>query len=217
MKTLYLPLKRSGTTQSNAAKSARSTGKRPSTGCGGFVRMGKTGTFARGIGARDRQNTHVCNVHPRRDSLSTLTTPCVSPMATLAAGCCSSARASHWGKAGGNGEHRITKRSSSNWGKIMKALKKRASAYACNFEIMDDDGGRKNSMDIVRESYIAGTEWMRGELTRWRDPKVELPEERVPVQTMAEYNGDVFYDVDFIINGEFRKNPPATKWRPINE
>lgn len=41
---------------------------------------------------------------------------------------------------------------------------------------MEDDDGFAVMNVVKRDSFMAGAEWMRDELTRWHDPKEELPE-----------------------------------------
>lgn len=81
-------------------------------------------------------------------------------------------------------------------------------------------GGKRpyaSAKKMSLQDFTAGAEWMREELTHWRVVKEELPEERVSVLTKTEYDGQVIYEVDFVLDGKFMKKPTPTKWRPINE
>lgn len=52
-------------------------------------------------------------------------------------------------------------------------------------------------------------------LTHWIDVEEELPPERVSVLTKAECDGEVRYEVDFVLGGKFMKKPAPRWWRPI--
>lgn len=55
--------------------------------------------------------------------------------------------------------------------KTMKNIEKRADLFG-----MEDDDGFVVMNTEKRNGFKAGAEWMREELTRWHDPKEELPE-----------------------------------------
>ena len=57
----------------------------------------------------------------------------------------------------------------------MKQIEERGGDFAANYEILDDNGRRKNECEIARESYISGAKCEHELLTRWHDPKEELP------------------------------------------
>ena len=57
----------------------------------------------------------------------------------------------------------------------MKQIEERGGDFAANYEILDDNGRRKNECEIARESYISGAKCEHELLTRWHDPK-EPPE-----------------------------------------
>lgn len=71
----------------------------------------------------------------------------------------------------------------------METIKERARKYACDYIIPDSDEC-KRCYDIhgkcEHDAYIQASVWMLGELTRWRDPKEELPEERRDVEVKTD-------------------------------
>lgn len=58
----------------------------------------------------------------------------------------------------------------------MKQIEERGGDFAANYEILDDNGRRKNECEIARESYISGAKCEHELLTRWHDPKDFMPE-----------------------------------------
>lgn len=58
----------------------------------------------------------------------------------------------------------------------MKTIEERGGNFAANYEVLDDNGRRKNECEIARESYISGAKDEHELLTRWHDPKEVLPE-----------------------------------------
>ena len=64
----------------------------------------------------------------------------------------------------------------------MKTIEERGGDFAANYEVLDDDGRRKSEYEIARESYITGAKDKHAELTRWHDPKEELPEYYMAVE-----------------------------------
>lgn len=63
----------------------------------------------------------------------------------------------------------------------MKTIEKmldKASDEAAMEEVFDTSETSFKRVDPIRKGYFkAGAEWMRDELTRWHDPKEELPDE----------------------------------------
>lgn len=74
----------------------------------------------------------------------------------------------------------------------MKTIEERGGDFATNYEVLDDDGRRKSEYEIARESYITGAKDKHAELTRWHDPKEELPEHRKQVLVKTDTEN---YDV----------------------
>ena len=58
----------------------------------------------------------------------------------------------------------------------MKTIEERGGDFATNYEVLDDNGRQKNEYEIACESYISGAKDEHELLTRWHDPKEELPE-----------------------------------------
>lgn len=66
----------------------------------------------------------------------------------------------------------------------MKPIKEKSAEYARKIWA----GGKRpfaSAKKMSEQDFTAGAEWMRGELTRWNDPKQELPETNVSVLIKA--------------------------------
>ena len=61
--------------------------------------------------------------------------------------------------------------------KKIEEMLNRASDEVAMVEVFDTSETSFKRVDIIRKGYFeAGAEWMREELTRWHDPKKELPD-----------------------------------------
>lgn len=63
----------------------------------------------------------------------------------------------------------------------MKTIEERATEYACNDGVIPDSYECESCYNIygkcTRDAYIAGAKSEREEITRWHDPKKELPKD----------------------------------------
>ena len=81
----------------------------------------------------------------------------------------------------------------------MKQIEERGGDFAANYEILDDNGRRKNECEIARESYISGAKCDHELLTRWHDPK-EPPEPGRVVLVKRNPSSIIPYDLGHIDN-----------------
>lgn len=111
----------------------------------------------------------------------------------------------------------------------MKPIEERATEYACDDGVMPDSYDCESCFIIhgkcTRDDYIAGAKSEREELTRWHDPKADLPQRNVDVLVKLRdtYRGNkIHYSVGYI-NGAcwFGDSIGATDdvigWREIHE
>ena len=104
----------------------------------------------------------------------------------------------------------------------MKTIEEKGGDFATNYEVLDDGGRRKNEYEIARESYIAGAKEEHKLLTRWHDPKEEMPEHRKQVLVKTDTgNHDVAYYSDnvdgWIANDGIYNTAQIIGWREIHE
>lgn len=99
----------------------------------------------------------------------------------------------------------------------MKTIEERAEEYASQYcdgdcALCDDICGRLRS----GRSFIDGAESEREELTRWHDPKVELPETDVEVLVMVHADGHIYDVMRYDQNGWWQKAPGGGWCAPNN-
>lgn len=87
----------------------------------------------------------------------------------------------------------------------MKPIEERATEYACDDGVMPDSYDCESCFNIygkcTRDAYIAGAKSEHEGLTRWHDPKEELPQRNIDVLVKLRdtYKGDkIHYSVGYI-------------------
>lgn len=113
----------------------------------------------------------------------------------------------------------------------MKTIEERATEYACD-GCMPDGGECDSCYNIhgkcERDAYIAGAKTEREEMTRWHDPKEELPEipdgkHRSKKVLLKKESGDYVIGWVEFINGNARWTDARVVfqniigWREIHE
>lgn len=81
----------------------------------------------------------------------------------------------------------------------MKTIEERAAKYACDDGVMPDSPECESCFNIygkcTRDAYIAGAKAEHKELTRWHDPKEELPKKHHRVLLKVRKNSYAFIEV----------------------
>lgn len=98
---------------------------------------------------------------------------------------------------------------------IMKTIKERAAEYAHKYrrEVRDLSGERA---DAAFAGFIAGANSEREDLTRWHDPKVELPDTDVEVLVMVHDGGHTYDVMRYDQHGWWQKAPGGGWCAPNN-
>lgn len=110
----------------------------------------------------------------------------------------------------------------------MKTIEERIQEYVANAWVELDQFNEDHVTfeNIVTSACIVGANFERDELTRWRDPKEELPETDVEVLVMVHADGQTYDVMRYDPHGWWQKAPsggwcaPKYKpigWRPIHE
>ena len=102
----------------------------------------------------------------------------------------------------------------------MKTLEERAEEYAKQYCDGDCDlYGSFCEKSRDKKAFIAGAKSEQNELTRWHDPKVELPETDVEVLVMVHADGHTYDVMRYDKQGWWQKAPGggwcAPKYTPI--
>lgn len=99
----------------------------------------------------------------------------------------------------------------------MKTIEERAKEYAsqyCDGDCALCDEVCRRAIDM--EAFTAGAKSEREELTRWHDPKVELPETDVEVLVMVHEDGHTYDVMRYDQHGWCQKAPGGGWCAPNN-